>query len=101
MASKKNKRILKKEGAYTIALAYLDDRGLPRCPICNSLITTSTISYREVAKGDESYIEFLKYCPNENCHTKVKYYAQITVDETKRFDFADDVVEIKEEDYEL
>lgn len=91
------KRKTKKEGVYTITTAYIDDKGYPRCSVCGELLTSGSIEYKEVIRNGECYVEFLKFCPNEKCKTKLKYYAQITMEGTTRYDFSDDeVIEVKE-----
>ncbi len=91
-------RKVKQEGAFKVTTAYIDDKGLPRCPFCNEVIVSGTLDYKQVEIKGETYVEFLKFCSNDKCSTKLKYWAKIDMDSTTRYSFdEDDVIEIKEE----
>jgi hypothetical protein len=91
-------RKIKQEGAFRITTAYIDDRGLPRCPFCNELVASGTLDYKQVERNGETYIEFLKFCSNDKCNAKLKYWAKINMDDTIRYSFdEDDIVEVKED----
>ena len=93
-------RKVKQEGAFRVTTAYIDDRGLPRCPFCNEIVTSGTLDYRQVERDGETYVEFLKFCSNEKCNTKLKYWAKIQMDNTIRYSFDEDDVREIEEDIE-
>ena len=97
--AKKRKNKTKKEGAYLITTAIIENN-YPVCPICGQVLTGATIDYKEVVHEGERYVEFLKFCNTSTCRVKAKYYAQISLEGTKRFSF-EDVEEIKEEEIEI
>lgn len=97
--AKKKKNKTKKEGAYLITTAIIENN-YPVCPICGQVLTGTTIDYKEVVHEGERYVEFLKFCNTSTCRVKAKYYAQISLEGTKRFSF-EDVEEIKEEEIEI
>ncbi len=96
MVVKKKKDKTKKEGAYLITMATIENN-YPICPICGQILSGGIIDYKEVIHEGERYVEFLKFCNTSTCRVKAKYYAQISLEGIKRFSF-EDVEEIKEEE---
>ena len=81
---------------YKVINAVIVDN-LPYCGDCNTLLDGGTIDYKEVIHGGETYVSFLKFCSNPDCHGKNLYYAQIGMNKTKRYSFTEDIKEIKDE----
>ena len=91
MAKKKNE-----DTYYKVINAVIIDN-LPYCGDCNTLLDGGTIDYKEIIHGGETYVSFLKFCSNQDCHCKNLYYAQIGMNKTKRYSFTEDIKEIKDE----
>ena len=81
---------------YKVINAVIVDN-LPYCGDCNTLLDGGTIDYKEVIHGGETYVSFLKFCSNPDCHCKNLYYAQRGMNKTKRYSFTEDIKEVKDE----
>ena len=92
MAKKKQES----EGYYKTINATVKNN-LPYCGECGTLLDGGTIDYKEIIHGGETYVSFLKFCSNPDCHCKNLYYAQIGMNKTKRYSFTEDIKEIKDE----
>lgn len=93
MAKKKQES----EGYYKTINATVKNN-LPYCGECGTLLDGGTIDYKEIIHGGETYVSFLKFCSNPDCHCKNLYYAQIGMNKTKRYSFTEDIKEVKDED---
>ena len=81
---------------YKVINAVIVDN-LPYCGDCNTLLDGGTIDYKEIIHEGDTYVSFLKFCSNPDCHCKNLYYAKISMDNAKRYSFTEDIKEVKDE----
>ena len=67
----------------------------PYCPSCKVQLGNGTGEYSLITHEGKNYVKFQRYC--NSCINKIDYYADITLEETTRYSFSNDVKEIKDE----